>query len=140
MMAMDQQPDRVQLPLPLFDARRKACWMALGLLAWVAASFWSLDLQWAQFLSLDALRSMGRFLAEFFPPDLSPKFLRKVAWATVETLAMSALGTLLAAVMAGSLALLASRPAGWVDASQSSRPELVRKLMRMLSWSGRLCS
>ncbi|XVJ69074.1 MAG: phosphonate ABC transporter, permease protein PhnE [Rhizobacter sp.] len=136
---MDQQPDRraaqplaVQLPPPLFQARRKACWMALVLVAWIAASFWSLDLQWAQFLSLDALRSMGRFLAEFFPPDLSPKFLRKVASATAETLAMSALGTLLAAMMAAGLALLASRPAGWVEASQASRPELVRRLMRVL--------
>lgn len=139
MTVMDQQPDRraaqahaVQLPPPLFEARRKACWMALVLVGWIAASFWSLDLQWAQFLSLDAMRSMGRFLAEFFPPDLSPKFLRKVAWATVETLAMSALGTLLAAMMAAGLALLASRPAGWVEASQASRPELVRRLMRVL--------
>ena len=136
---MDEQPERraaqtdsVRLPPPLFDARRKACWMVLGLAALIGASFWSLDLQWAQFLSLDALRSMGRFLAEFFPPDLSPKFLRKVAWATVETLAMSALGTLLAAVMAAGLALLASRPAGWVGASRAPRPELVRNLMRML--------
>lgn len=139
MTVMDQQPDRraaqafaVQLPPSLFEARRKACWMALALVGWIAASFWSLDLQWAQFLSLDAMRSMGRFLAEFFPPDLSPKFLRKVAWATVETLAMSALGTLLAAMMAAGLALLASRPAGWVEASQASRPELVRRLMRVL--------
>ena len=63
------------------------------MLVLVVASFWSLDLQWAQFLSLDAVRSMGRFLGEFFPPDTSPAFLRKVAVGTWETLAMSALGT-----------------------------------------------
>ena len=45
-----------------------------------------------------ALASMGRFVGEFFPPDLSPAFLRKVLAAPVETLAMSALGTLLAVV------------------------------------------
>ncbi len=98
-----------KLPPPLFDARCRACWFALGLLALVVASFWSLDLQWAQFFSLDAARSMGRFLGEFFPPDVQPVFLRQVAWATWETLAMSALGTVLAAVAGLLLALPASR-------------------------------
>ena len=75
----------------------------------MVASFWSLDLQWAAFLSLDALHGMGRFVAEFFPPDTSAAFLRKVAVGTWETLAMSALGTLLAAAVGLLLALPASR-------------------------------
>ena len=58
-----------RLPLPLFDARCRACWFSAAMLLLVVASFCSLDLQWAQFLSFDAARSMGRFLAEFFPPD-----------------------------------------------------------------------
>ena len=98
-----------QLPPSLFNARCAACWFTLGLLALITLSFWSLDMQWAQFLSLDAARSMGRFLAEFFPPDLSPAFVAKVGWATIETLAMSALGTALAAVAGLLLALPASR-------------------------------
>ena len=98
-----------RLPPPLFDARCKACWFTAAVLALVVASFWSLDLQWAQFLSLEAARSMGRFLAEFFPPDLSGTFLHKVLVGTWETLAMSALGTLLAAVGGLLLALPASR-------------------------------
>jgi phosphonate transport system permease protein len=85
--------------------------LLMGLAALVAASFVSLDLQWAQFASLDALRSMGRFLAEFVPPDTQPAFLRKVAQGTAETLAMSALGTLLAALGGLALALPAGRPA-----------------------------
>ncbi len=84
-------------------ARARGPLFGLALAALVLASFASLDLQWAQFLSADALRSMGRFLAEFFPPDLSRPFLVKVGVATGETLAMSLLGTLLAA--AGGLAL-----------------------------------
>ncbi len=98
-----------KLPPPLFDARCKACWFsaALGLL--VVASFWSLDLQWAQFFSLEAAHSMGRFLGEFFPPNVQPAFLRQVALATWETLAMSALGTVLAAAAGLLLALPASR-------------------------------
>ena len=98
-----------KLPPPLWDARCKACWFSAGLLALVVLSFWSLDLQWAQFFSLEAARSMGRFVGEFFPPDLSPAFLRKVALGTAETFAMSLLGTLLAALAALALALPASR-------------------------------
>ncbi|MEY3475094.1 MAG: Phosphate-import permease protein PhnE, partial [Pseudomonadota bacterium] len=73
------------------------------------ASFWNLDLQWAQFLSWEAARSMGRFFGEFFPPDTSPAFMHKVAVGAWETLAMSALGTALAAVAGLALALPASR-------------------------------
>jgi phosphonate transport system permease protein len=97
-----------KLPPPLFDARCKACWFTAGLLVLVVASFWSLDLQWAQFLSLEAAASMGRFVAEFFPPDLSAPFVHKVLVGTWETLAMSVLGTLLAAVAGLALALPAS--------------------------------
>ena len=101
------QPYR--LPPPLFDARCKACWFTAGLLVLVVASFWSLDLQWAQFFSMEAARSMGRFLGEFFPPDLSPAFLNKVGVGVWETLCMSVLGTALAALAGLALALPASR-------------------------------
>jgi len=98
-----------RLPPPLFHARCLGCWILAGIVVLVVASFWSLDLQWAQFLSLDAARSMGRFLAEFFPPDLSADFVRKVLVASWETLAMSLLGTALAAAAGLALALPASR-------------------------------
>ena len=98
-----------RLPPPLFNARCRGCWFVAAVLLLVTLSFATLDLQWAQFLSLEAARSMGRFLAEFFPPDLSPAFLTKVGWGTLETLAMSALGTALAAAGGLALALPASR-------------------------------
>ena len=85
-----------------------------GLLTLVVGSFWSLDLQWAQFFSHEAAASMGRFVGEFFPPDLSPAFLRKVGVGMAETLAMSLLGTLLAVVAGLALAL----PASTVQASK----------------------
>jgi phosphonate transport system permease protein len=93
----------------LFHGRCKACWFLAGLLVLIVVSFWSLDLQWAQFFSGEAARSMGRFLAEFFPLDLSPEFVSRVAQGAWETLAMSALGTLIAAVVGLALALPASR-------------------------------
>ena len=123
-------------PLRPVTARRKTKAFLLGLGLLVIASFASLDLQWAQFLSLEALRSMGRFGAEFFPPDFSPPFLRKVLAGTLETLAMSVLGTLLAACAGLLLALPASaRPAPGQSAGQWGQRALrsaVRWLFNLL--------
>ena len=133
-----------RLPPPLFDARCKACWWTVCLLALVVSSFVSLDLQWAQFLSLESARSMARFLGEFFPPDVSPTFVRKVVLATWETLAMSALGTVLAALGGLALALPASRlfegdaargraVTRWLLNALRSVPELVWAALLLIS-------
>ena len=114
-----------RLPPPLFDARCRACWYTLGVVCLVVASFCSLDLQWAQFLSPAALRSMGRFVAEFFPPQTSAAFLARVARAAWETFAMSALGTLLAALAAVVLAVPASR----MDADDPARLRVPMRLV-----------
>lgn len=98
-----------RLPPRLFHARCTACWFTLGIALLVVASFWSLNLQWGQLFSAEALASTKRFLGEFFPPDLSPPFVNKVLIGAWETLAMSALGTLLAAVLGLALALPAAR-------------------------------
>jgi len=98
-----------RLPPPIFDARCRACWFMVGLLALVALSFWSLDLQWSRFLSPDALGRMGRFIAEMLAVNTEGAFLRKLLWASLETLAMSVVGTLLAVVVALLLALPAAR-------------------------------
>jgi phosphonate transport system permease protein len=98
-----------KLPPPLFDARCKACWFVFGLICLTVASFVTLDLQWAKFLSIDAMHKMGRFLGELLEPSWEPKFVAKLWWATLETLAMSALGTLIAAVLGLALALPASK-------------------------------
>ena len=98
-----------KLPPKLFDARCKACWFVAGIALLIGASFLSLNLQWAQFLSRDAFARMGKFLAELLRPELAPTYLAKVAMAALETLAMSALGTLLAVVLGLILALPASK-------------------------------
>lgn len=64
----------------------------------VAASFASLDLHIAEFFSAANLAAAGRFSAELLHPALEPDFVAKVGHAALETLAMSALGTALAAV------------------------------------------
>jgi phosphonate transport system permease protein len=107
-----------KLPPRLFDARCKACWFVAGLIVLIVASFWTLDLQFGKFFSADAMRRMGKFLAELLNPATDVKFLRKLLWASLETLAMSALGTLLAAILGLFLAIPASKtyatdPAFW---------------------------
>jgi phosphonate transport system permease protein len=97
------------LPKKIFDARCKACWFTGGLLGLIAASFASLDLQWAAFASPDAFGKMARFIGELLRPDFSLAFAAKLLPAALETLAMSALGTLLAAVFGLALALPASK-------------------------------
>ena len=98
-----------RLPRTVFNARCQACWFTLGIVVLVGASFWSLDLRWREFLSTEALASMGRFVREFFPPDTSPAFMNKLAVGAGETLAMSVLGTGLAAVAGLALAIPGSR-------------------------------
>ncbi len=99
-------------------ARCRTCWFLAALAALVAASFWSLDLQWARFLSPGALARMGKFIAELFSLDPGAGFLRKLLPAALETLAMSVVGTLLAVAGGLLLALPASKlhaddPARW---------------------------
>ncbi|WP_371869379.1 phosphonate ABC transporter, permease protein PhnE [Pseudoduganella aquatica] len=90
--------------MPPPPARSWSAWlMALALAMLVAASFATLPLNWSALLSADAVRSSSEFLAGFAPPELAVPFLVKTANATLETLAMSALGTLLA--VAGGLLL-----------------------------------
>ena len=116
--AMQAANEVYKLPPKLFDARCKACWFVAAVLLLVIASFWSLNLKWAQFLSWDALARMGKFIGELLHPETSAVFLRKLLTASLETLAMSALGTLLAVVLGLILALPASKtyaddPARW---------------------------
>ena len=80
----------------------------LGLAAFIVVSFATLPLAWSQLFSAESARSSSAFIHSFAPPDVSPAFLRQLAIATQETLAMSALGTLIAALFGILLALPAS--------------------------------
>ncbi len=109
----------------LAPSRRKAAIVGAAVLALVVASFWSLDLRWREFLAPEAMATMGRFMAGFFPPEASPAFLAKTGTALLETLAMSALGTLIAAVLGLAVALPAAR-------LHAGDPARIRPLARLL--------
>jgi len=112
-------------PSPLLHARCAACWIVAGILLLTATSFITLDLQWSKFLSLEAARSMGRFGGELLTPSTDREFLGRLAVASAETLAMSALGTLLAALGGLLLALPASR-------ALTGKRKLARGLTRLV--------
>lgn len=97
------------LPPKLFDARCKACWFVFGLILLTIASFWTLNLQWAQLFSFESARLMAKFIGELMSPDFSSTFVTKLGIASLETLAMSLLGTIIAVILGLAIALPASK-------------------------------
>jgi phosphonate transport system permease protein len=84
----------------------------LGVAAWAgaaAACAAVLDLPWRELAPAPVLRSVVSFAATLWPPDLDPAFLRAVGPAALSTLAVSVLGTALAAA----LGLLLAYPAAY---------------------------
>ncbi|MBU3724443.1 MAG: phosphonate ABC transporter, permease protein PhnE [Burkholderiaceae bacterium] len=133
-----------QRPNPWLRWDCSVCWVTFGLCGLVLASFWSLDLQLARLLSVDSAQRMAKFIAELLSPNLEPKFLMKLLRASLETLAMSALGTVLAAIFGIFLALPASKshaadPARWrwvirlILNALRSIPELVWAALLLIS-------
>jgi phosphonate transport system permease protein len=111
----------------------------------VVASFRYLAVDFGGLFAEEGRHAMGRFVREFFPPDLSPGFLRQVGFASLQTLAVSLLGTAIPMVLVGLLALPAAgrfgTPAKWLARSLlnglRSVPELVwAALMVLASGSG----
>lgn len=79
-----------------------------ALLLAVVWSFRFLDLEFANLASADGLSQMTEYARGFLSPDFSPAHLAAIGRGALETLAMSALGTLLAALLGLALALPAS--------------------------------
>ena len=107
----------------------------------VIASFAYLGIDYRALVAGESLRLMAKFIGEFFPPDLSAPFLAKTAGAALQTLAVSALGTLLAVVAGAALALPAAGRFG-TAARQGARlvlnvlrsvPELVWAALMVLA-------
>ncbi len=115
--------------------------LPLGLLAAVVAAFAFLQLDTAALLSRDGRAAMAGYAARFLQPDLSAPHLRAIAFATLETLAMSAIGTLLAALLglglalpgAGRFGLLAQGAARLLLNALRAIPELVWAALMVLA-------
>lgn len=96
------------------------------LLVLVVASFATLRLDLAAFFTPEAAGTTLEFLGGFTPPETAAPFLMKTLNAALETLSMSALGTLLAVIAGLVLALPAS--GRWGGAARA----LVRVILNVL--------
>ncbi|HEF4760771.1 TPA: phosphonate ABC transporter, permease protein PhnE [Pseudomonas putida] len=107
----------------------------------VVASFGYLGIDLGALGDSDNLKQMGAYAQRFLSPDLSADHLQAIGRGAVETLAMSALGTLLAAVFGLILALPAAGRFGWPFKSASrlmlnalrAIPELVWAALMVLA-------
>ncbi|MGE6530544.1 phosphonate ABC transporter, permease protein PhnE [Pseudomonas sp. NPDC077382] len=115
--------------------------MPLLLVIAVLGSFSYLQLEASALFSREGLAHMGEYATGFLRPDLSAPHLRAIGYGALETLAMSAIGTLLAAVLGLILALPAAGRFGFV-AQGASRlllnalraiPELVWAALMVLA-------
>jgi phosphonate transport system permease protein len=101
---------------------RRSGWVFLAIAALVIASFATLRGNWSGLFSMESASKMVDLFTSFFPLESDSRFLKKVAWATVETIAISFLGTLLALV----LAIIIAVPAAGMNG------QAMRKLSRAL--------
>lgn len=113
---------------------RTAHWLliaSLGAAVWASFAYLSLDL--GSLLAAESRALMWKYAVSFFPPDLSAEYLARIGRGTIETIAISAIGTVLAAVCGLLLALPASGLFGGIARAVSrlvlnflrSIPELV---------------
>ncbi|KPK04613.1 MAG: phosphonate ABC transporter permease, partial [Betaproteobacteria bacterium SG8_39] len=113
------------------NARGLLTLLVLGGLLWMSVAYLEFDTD--GLFTLATLASFGRYVAQFFPPDTSGPFLIKLWSGTLETLAISALATLLAAIAglliavpaAGRFGLAPRLAARFVLNALRSVPELV---------------
>lgn len=115
--------------------------LVVGIGVAVIASFGNLELDLGELGSATSLKQMGAYAQRFLSPDLSATHLQAILKGALETLAMSALGTLLAAVFGILLALPAAGRFGWPLQSASrlllnglrAIPELVWAALMVLA-------
>jgi phosphonate transport system permease protein len=87
---------------------RASPWPLVVLVGFVVACFASLRGDWASLFSLESARRMAELFAGFWPLALDAPFMRKVVIGALETLAISWIGTVLAAAAGLLLAVPAS--------------------------------
>ncbi|RMT81294.1 phosphonate ABC transporter, permease protein PhnE [Pseudomonas viridiflava] len=122
--------------------KRAGNWLLLiAIVAAVIGSFVYLGMDLFSLSSQDSLTQMGRYALRFMSPDLSADHLQAIGKGALETLAMSALGTLLSVIGGLLLALPAAGRLGWPLRSLSrlllnalrAIPELVWAVLMVLA-------
>lgn len=83
--------------------------MVLGLVSFLAWSYHGAEIEVSQLFSRDSFEQIFIYLKKLFPPDLSAPVLREAWKGTIETFAISLMGTLMAVAIALSIVFFASR-------------------------------
>jgi phosphonate transport system permease protein len=111
---------------------------AVGVVLWGAAGF--LEFSPGTLLSREAADNMSAFITRMFPPDLNAAFLSEVLGSVWETLALSILGTAIAAVLALVLTYFAAYRLHGVSAEVGDRREstVLRVARGAMGWGARL--
>jgi len=113
----------------------------LGILVLFGLSFWWISFNFMALFTESAMSSTMTFIQRFLTPDLSRAFLFKIYDAAIQTIAISLLGTLLAAILAFFLGLgVKPRSPRWMRTSirfllnfLRSVPELVWASLMVLA-------
>lgn len=116
-------------------------WLLLGFVLLSAASFWYLGIGFGDLLAAESVGKMLEYVLGFFPPETSVAFLARTLQGSLETLAISAIGTLLAAITGLALAVPAAGRFGLPSRAAArlllnflrSIPELVWAVLMVLA-------
>jgi phosphonate transport system permease protein len=108
------------------DGRAAGLWMLAGLGLLVAWSWRGVGFDPAILFGADGRAQILTYIQKLFPPDLAPGLLMKVAYWSLETFAMSFMGTLLSIGIALALVFAASRNLAFsgvlFEAEETGRP------------------
>lgn len=83
--------------------------IGLGVLIFLAWSYHGAGIDLTQLFSRDSFEQIGVYIRKLVPPDFSPDVLREALKGTIETFAISFMGTLLSVAIALSVVFFASR-------------------------------
>ena len=142
-MQAESYPTATSIPLPPRTGSRVASFLVpagiavLILWSWRGTHFDPVDL-----LGRDGRAQMLAYLRKLFPPDLSPHLLRQVLSWSLETFAISFMGTLLAVAIAFAFVFCASRNLAFsgvlFEADEARRPWRVLRVGLYLVAKGTL--
>ena len=83
--------------------------VVLGIAAFFLWSYRGAEIQLSQLFSHDSFEQIAIYIKKLFPPDLSATVIQEALKGTIETFAISFMGTLMAVVIALSVVFFASR-------------------------------
>lgn len=108
--AADALSRSVRIAIDTSPQQQKYC-LAMALTATTLAFIW-LDMDWQTLGDRNNLAHMAHYISRFFPMDMSAALWHAMGYGALQTISMSAIGTLMAAIAGLALSLVATRRSG----------------------------